>query len=379
MGTFSNGVYKYGQDPGADSMTANYVVGVFQSIIFIIGIFFSGVYMYYKRNKNAFPQLLFKGIIISNLLTSVTLLPHSTADLFNPQMSYDMFPIKVPLINGTHVYELNFARNATLADLIEQSTYLITFATSWSFCFMLMVMRCIKIRYPFYDIKKKLVALGIVFIAMLTVIPGMLLFSYTYQPYGTFYTSYIFTRFSRILIGVQIADVHHEDVGSPLYNLTYDQRMWTLFMNSNSGINIRLKLVTSIIMTIPYVIYFAVGKHILSLLKNLRNDQNLNREILKKSTKTILIICTTNLVTNLVVILSAIITFVILRVLMYKNFNKNFLNWTFCYGPYFATAIIMTSVSLVQPALMIVTDPEVKQLMILNLHKAISSIQNKFD
>ena len=130
--------------------------------------------------------------------------------------------------------------------------------------------------------KKKLVALGIVFIAMLTVIPGMLLFSYTYQPYGTFYTSYIFTRFQRALLGAQIADVHHEDVGSPLYNLTYDQRMWTLIINSSSGINIRLKLVTLIPATISYVIYCAVSKHILSLLKNLRNDQNLNREMLKK-------------------------------------------------------------------------------------------------
>ena len=92
-----------------------------------------------------------------------------------------------------------------------------------------------------------------------------------------------------------------------------------------------------------------------------------------------LIICTTNLVTNLVVLLSVIISIVVLPVLTSKYSSKTFLNWTFCYGPYFVSVIIMTSESLVQPALMIVTDPEVKQLMILSLHKAISSIQNKFD
>ena len=141
MGIFGNGVYEYGQDPRAEteSMTANYVVGVFHSIIFIIGIFLSGVYLYCKKNNNAFSQLLFKGIIISNLLTSATKLPHSIIDLFDPRLSSNMFPIIIPLSNGTHFYVFNFARNATLADLIEHHTYIISFATSWSLCFMLMV------------------------------------------------------------------------------------------------------------------------------------------------------------------------------------------------------------------------------------------------
>ena len=354
MGIFGIGVYKSGEDPGAESMTANYILGVFQSIIFIIGIFLSGVYLYNKKNNNAFPQPLFKGIIISNLLTSATQLPHSIIDLLDPRLSSDMFKIKMPLSNGTHFYEYSYARDATLVDLVELCTSKVASSTSWSFCFMLMVTRCIKIRYPFYYIQKRFVTSGIVFIATISSLPDILSFSYTYQPYWTFYTSYMFLRFTRGLIGVQIADGYPKEMS----NLTYDLRKFELMIEANTGINPILKLAVFIPVFITFVIYAAVCKHILSLLKNLRNDQN--RETLKKSTKAIVTICTTNFVTNLVVILSAIVSTAVLPVLTLKYFNKTFLNWTYCYGPYLMTVLILTSASLVQPALLIVTDPDVK-------------------